>query len=238
MPTSAQEVVGDDRLELGHRVEFALDDVVAALAGGRVVDEPHDAEDALAVDDALAGADRVAGELDALVGLAGAPRLGDGRRSRRASLPGRAGSVAGRLDSLDDLRASSPRPRAMSSWTARISRRRSATGSGRRRLSVSIARDASARVLGDDEGDAALEGELAQVALLAGCRWRSGGLGGWVVIGHGRAWARRAGPSSPGPSGLAQRPAGQGLTAPMRAVLRLADRTEHHPRASLRGGVG
>ena len=58
--------------------EFALDDVVAALAGGRVVDEPDDAEDALAVDDALAGADGVAGELDALVGLAGAPRVGDG----------------------------------------------------------------------------------------------------------------------------------------------------------------
>jgi hypothetical protein len=34
-----------------------------------------------------------------------------------------------------------------------------------------------------------------------------------VVIGHGRARARRAGRSSPGPSGLAQRPAGQGLTA-------------------------
>ena len=63
------EVVGDDRLELGHAGELALDDVAAASPVGGVVDEPHDAEDALAVDDALAGADGVAGELDALVGL-------------------------------------------------------------------------------------------------------------------------------------------------------------------------
>jgi hypothetical protein len=62
------------------------------------------------------------------------------------------------------------------------------------------------------ERDAALHRELAQVALLARRGWRSGGL--WVVIGHGRAQARRARPSSPGPSGLAKRPAGQGLTAP------------------------
>ena len=72
------EVVGEDRFEFGHRREFAFDDVVAAVAGGGVVDEPDDAEDALAVDDALAGADGVAGELDALVGLAGATRVGDG----------------------------------------------------------------------------------------------------------------------------------------------------------------
>jgi hypothetical protein len=60
----------------------------------------------------------------------------------------------------------------------------------------------------DDERDAALDGELAQVALLAGRGRRSRGLGGWVVIGHGRAIARRAGPSGPGPTGLAKRPTG------------------------------
>jgi hypothetical protein len=50
---------------------------VATFTGGGVVGEPDDAEDALAVDDAFAGADGVAGEFDALVGLAGAPCLGD-----------------------------------------------------------------------------------------------------------------------------------------------------------------
>src|SRR5207249_4453673 len=59
------EVVGDDRLELGHGRQAALDDVVAAAAVGGNVGQPHDDEDALAVDDAPADADRVAGELDA-----------------------------------------------------------------------------------------------------------------------------------------------------------------------------
>jgi hypothetical protein len=71
-------VVGDDRLKFGHRHELALDDEAAALAGGWVIDEPHDAEDAPAVDDTLARADGVGGELDALVGPAGAACLGDG----------------------------------------------------------------------------------------------------------------------------------------------------------------
>ena len=61
------EVVGDDRLKLGHHGQLALDEVAAAVLVGGDVDEAHDAEDALAVDDALAGADRVAAELDALV---------------------------------------------------------------------------------------------------------------------------------------------------------------------------
>jgi hypothetical protein len=51
---------------------------VAPFAAGGVVDEAHDAENALAVDHPLAAADCVAGELDWLVGLAGAPGLGDG----------------------------------------------------------------------------------------------------------------------------------------------------------------
>ena len=49
--------------------------------------------------------------------------------------------------------------------------------------------------LGHDEADAALERELAQIALLARGRRRSCRCGGWVVI---RSWprrARRAGPS-------------------------------------------
>src|SRR4051812_31254444 len=46
--------------------------------------------------------------------------------------------------------------------------------------------------LGDNEADAALQGELARVALLAGGRRWSCLLVGWVVIGHGRAQARRA----------------------------------------------
>jgi hypothetical protein len=73
------EIVGDDRLELGHRRQLALDHIVAALAGRGVIDETDDPEDALAVDDALAGADGVAGKRDALVGLASAPGLGGGR---------------------------------------------------------------------------------------------------------------------------------------------------------------
>src|SRR4051794_27332316 len=40
----------------------------------------------------------------------------------------------------------------------------------------------------------------------------------------------------PGPSGLAKRPAGQGLTAP-RAVLGVADRTDHQPHAVTAGGA-
>jgi hypothetical protein len=51
----------------------------------------------------------------------------------------------------------------------------------------------------------------------------------WVVNGHGRAWARRAGPSSPRPSGLAKRRAAQGLTAPRARRAWLADRTGRHP---------
>jgi hypothetical protein len=43
-----------------------------------------DAEDALAMDDALACRDGVASQLDPLVGLPGAPRLGDGRRRHDA----------------------------------------------------------------------------------------------------------------------------------------------------------
>jgi len=52
--------------------------------------------------------------------------------------------------------------------------------------------------LRDDEGDAALHCELAQVALLASCWWWTAWVAGLgVVIGHGRARARRAGPSQP-----------------------------------------
>src|SRR4051794_26353579 len=47
------EVVGNDRVELGHDRELALDDVAAAVATGEFVDEPDDAKHALAVDDAL-----------------------------------------------------------------------------------------------------------------------------------------------------------------------------------------
>jgi hypothetical protein len=61
------QVVGDDRFELGHDGDLALDDVAPAVPVGGVVDEAHDAEHALAVDDAFAGADGVASELDALV---------------------------------------------------------------------------------------------------------------------------------------------------------------------------
>ena len=100
------------------------------------------------MDDALAGADGVAGELDALVGLPGAARLGDGRGGHdAASLPGRAGSVAGRLDALDD-------PRGVAAAAGHVvldgADLAAAVGDrlGRRRLSASIARDASARVLG------------------------------------------------------------------------------------------
>jgi hypothetical protein len=63
---------------LGHRRQLALDHVVATRTGRGVVDEADDAEDALAVDDALAGAHGVAGKLDALVCLPGAAGLGDG----------------------------------------------------------------------------------------------------------------------------------------------------------------
>jgi hypothetical protein len=50
-----------------------------------VVDEAHDAEHALAVDDALAGADGVAAELDAVVRHA----LGERRGGRGHELPPR-----------------------------------------------------------------------------------------------------------------------------------------------------
>src|SRR5439155_23826227 len=58
-------VVGDERLEFGLRGQLALDEE-AARAGlrGRVGDA-DDAVDALAVDDALAGANDVARQLDA-----------------------------------------------------------------------------------------------------------------------------------------------------------------------------
>src|SRR5215208_1903266 len=119
----------------------------------------------------------------------------------------------------------------MSSWTARISRRRSATGSGSPAFE-GVDREGRLRAgLGDGEGDAALDGELTQVALLAGRRRQSRGLDGRVAIGHGRAWARRAGPSSPGPSGLAKRPARQGLTVPRARRAWLANRTERRPLA-------
>ena len=71
------EVVGDDRFQLGHAGQAALDKETAAARVGGDVDQAHDAEDALAVDDALTGADGVAGEFDALVGLAGAALSGD-----------------------------------------------------------------------------------------------------------------------------------------------------------------
>ena len=126
--------------------------------------------------------------------------------------------------------APSPRPRAMSSWTARISRRRSATRLGRAALELVDRARRLARVCGGTKVTPRCERELAQVALLAGCRrWPGRVAGLWVVIGHGRAWARRAGPSSPGPSGLAKRPAGQGLTALRARRAWLADRTERHP---------
>jgi hypothetical protein len=40
--------MGDDRVELGHRRQLALDDVVAAVPGDGDVDEAHHAEHALA----------------------------------------------------------------------------------------------------------------------------------------------------------------------------------------------
>jgi hypothetical protein len=68
------------------------------------------------------------------------------------------------------------------------------------------------------EGDAALERKLAQVALLPSRGgWPVWLAGLWVVIGHGRARARRAGRSSPGPPGLAKRPARAGLDGPLSA---------------------
>jgi hypothetical protein len=81
------EVVGDDRLELGHPGQAALDQVAPAVPVGRDVDEAHDAEHALAVDDALAGADGVAGELDALVRRALGGR-GHGRPPLQVALTG------------------------------------------------------------------------------------------------------------------------------------------------------
>src|SRR3954451_14916613 len=65
---SLVEVVLDDRFELGQHGQLALDQVAAAVPGGGDVDESDDAEYALAVDDALGGGDRVASELDAIVG--------------------------------------------------------------------------------------------------------------------------------------------------------------------------
>ena len=164
--------------------QLALDHVTAAGPSAGSVDEAHDAEHALAEDDALAGGDRVATELDALV-----------RRARPTGavvvavmtgpLPGRAASVPGRLEPLDDPCVVAAAT-AMSSWTARISRRRSATGSGVRRLSASIARDASARVLGDDERDAALDAR-AGAGSAAGGPWAAAG---WLAVGGDRSWPR------------------------------------------------
>src|SRR4051794_6105054 len=116
------EIVGDDRLELGHRRQLALDDVAATLTAGGVVHQAYDTQDALAVDDALAGADGVAGELDALIGLPGAPRLGDGRGGHGRP-PFQVALDSYPVVSMPSMtRAASPR-RAMSSCTARISRR-------------------------------------------------------------------------------------------------------------------
>ena len=103
-------------------------------------------------------------------------------------------------------------------------------GSGGRRLSSSIRREASKRV-------SAAARTTRRARARAGAGSAAGGVsavgrpvaGLWVVIGHGRAWARRAGPSSPGPSGLAKRRAGQGLTALRARRAWLADRTERHP---------
>ena len=144
------------------------------------------------MDDALAGADGVAGELDALVGLPGAPRLGDGRRGHDAPPFQVALDPYPVVSTPSTTWAASPRRRAMSSWTARISRRRSATGSGRRRLSASIARDASTRVAADDEARRRAGGR-AGAGSAAGARsvavlpvWWVGGDRSWPRQGAAR----------------------------------------------------
>src|SRR3954462_15161276 len=65
------QVVGDERLELAHRADLALDEIAAAPATGGDVADADDAEDPLAAQGALAAADRVARELDRLVRHAG-----------------------------------------------------------------------------------------------------------------------------------------------------------------------
>ena len=153
---------------------------------GGVVDEAHDAEDALAVDDALAGADGVAGELDALVGRAARRVAVTVGGHEPASLPGRAASVAGRLEALDDAGVV---PAAAGHVVLDGADLAAAVGDrlgGAALERVDRARGLHAACCGGDEGDAALDCELAQVALLARCRWRSGG---WLVGGD-RSWPR------------------------------------------------
>jgi hypothetical protein len=75
------EVVDDDRLELRHAGELALDQIAAAAPLGGDVDHAHDAADALAVDHALPGRGCVAGQLDGLVRL---PLERDGLRDGSA----------------------------------------------------------------------------------------------------------------------------------------------------------
>src|SRR4051812_28205713 len=84
------DVVGDQRVELGLLGEPAVDEVATAGAGGRPVGDADDAVDTLAVNDPLADADRVAGELDALADLVLLVLPGPVG-------PGRGRAVAGRL---------------------------------------------------------------------------------------------------------------------------------------------
>ena len=82
------DVVGDERLEGGVAVllEATLDEDRAAATAGRYVGDAHDAADALAVEDPLAGGDRVAAELDALAdGVAVPDGFGDGRGGHERS---------------------------------------------------------------------------------------------------------------------------------------------------------
>ena len=82
------DVIGDERLQRGVPVllELALDEVGAAAAAGWVVGDADDAVDALAVEDAFAGGDGVAGEFDAFADtVAVADELGDGRGGHERS---------------------------------------------------------------------------------------------------------------------------------------------------------
>ena len=83
------EIVGNDRLELGHGSELALDDVAAALAECWVVDEPYDPENA------LAGYDLSPAERDALLS-------GDDKQLRELGLDQRMSKWAGDAGSFGD----------------------------------------------------------------------------------------------------------------------------------------
>jgi hypothetical protein len=142
--------------------------------------------------------------------------------------PAGAAAVAGRLDTLDHAGRRTPL-RAMSSWTARISRRRSAAGSGTRRLKLvrsgatpprgcAAARRkplAAARA-GGDSAAGAPSAAVQRIAVVVGHRPRQG-----AARGARPALVRQDSRSDP---------QGRALTVlPARRATAPRNRTDHHP---------